>query len=257
MLPASALREAAIASLPGFDPEVMVAHRYGDAAAAVEFLGNRPGSLVYYISVTMDATSGEVVRITDWSRAAVGRRVYAMVTPLHYASYGGTNYGGLALKALYAVLGAGTCLLIVSGLRVWLARPGHRSSWTGRAMPGVVTAGVFGLPFAAAALFWLHGPLTSVSGPGGYPATPVFLAALAAAGSWTWLRGPDRAGREMLAATGGLLTTLPLVGLLPGDDRTAAWNGGTSLDSALPVLVVEAVSLCLGIVLLRVGLRRS
>lgn len=232
MLPVSQLLGHARAAVPGFEPEVLIVHHYGDAGGVLEAMGNRAGGLVYYLSVAVNAASGEVAGITDWSREAFGRRLYAMVTPLHYASY-----GGFALKALYAALGAGTCFVILSGLKI------HRTRADGErgVLPRLVAAVVHGLPLASAGLFWLH----AVAAPVG---TATFLALWGGAALWPLAAGP-RAARGMLGVTGGLLATLPLPGMVNGGTAAILSIGGR------PLLVTMVVAAVLGGVLLWVALR--
>jgi len=57
-----------------------------------------------------------------WSLGrSVGGRMYAAITPLHYATY-----GGLSLKILYAFLGFAASALVVTGIRVWTQRRASR-----------------------------------------------------------------------------------------------------------------------------------
>lgn len=46
-----------------------------------------------------------------------GMRIYGMLTPLHYGTY-----GGLPLKVIYVLLGGGLTLIVATGGNVWLAR---------------------------------------------------------------------------------------------------------------------------------------
>ena len=55
-----------------------------------------------------------------------GMRIYGMITPLHYGTY-----GGVALKIIYALLGTGLTLIVATGGNVWLARRREQ----GRATP--------------------------------------------------------------------------------------------------------------------------
>lgn len=239
-LPPSALLQRAVAALPGMRPEVAVAAGYGDAGGVLQVYGNRPGALVYYPSVTVRAATGEIADVVDWSQEPAGRRLYAMVTPLHYASY-----GGLALKLVYAALGAGSCLLVVSGLQVWLSRPAPSPSGGRRALPLLAAGVVHGLPLATAAAFWLHGPLRLAGQAGDDVAFAAFLAAAAVAMAWPWLRGAERSAVEMQRLTGWLLVTLPLFTLATVERQPHALTEG-----AAPLLAAELTALLLGILLL-------
>lgn len=245
-LPLPVLIDRAAAALPGLVPEVVVAHRFGAAGGVVEVFGNRPGALVYYPSVTVDAGTGALIRITDWSGEGLGRRVYAMVTPLHYGSYGGT-----ALKVLYALLGTGLCFVILSGLRVWLSRPGMASERG--PMQWLTVTVVHGLPLATAGLVWAHLLLVVSLGGAAPPGMPVFLGLWLAAAGWAWRAGAVPSARGMLGLTGGFLVTMPLLALpaLHGAGGWMPWPGD-------PVLVVPmAVAFLIGAATLRVAVERG
>ena len=192
-------------ALPGLRPEVATVQHYGDSAGRITVYGNVPGRLVYYPAVTLSLASGEVVEVVDWSRADLGRRIYAMVTPLHYGSY-----GGLLLKIFYAVLGIGTCLLVVTGLKVWLSRPvptaERRPRWTLRLMNPVV----HGLPLATAASFFfsrlLPQPMMSDSGA----VTALLLGLWALTVPWL-MRPQPRAGVRAALLTSGFVGAALLV----------------------------------------------
>lgn len=61
-----------------------------------------------------DGTLKQKAGFTDGN---VGMRIYCMLTPLHYGTY-----GGVPLKVIYALLGAGLTLIVATGGNVWLAR---------------------------------------------------------------------------------------------------------------------------------------
>ena len=242
MVPLSDLLDRAQAALPGMAPEVVVFQAYGDAEAVLEVFGNRPGALVYYPSVTLRGVDGAVLAVTDWSGEGIGRQLYAMVTPLHYASY-----GGLALKLLYAILGAGTCFLAVSGLHIWRAR--HRGHRPG--LDRLATAVFHGLPLATLGLL-VASRLLPRSVAGDEAAMMAgFLALWAACAAWPWVRGAAPAARDLGMGTAVLLLACPLVTMLAG--------GGTPwtlvANDAIPVAMVDALGIIGGAALLGWTLR--
>lgn len=195
-LPLAELLARAAAGLPDFTPETMVVKGYGAPNGMVEAFGHLPGRLVYYPSVTLSTATGAVIRVTDWSRESWGRRLYAMTTPLHYASY-----GGIWLKVLYAALGAGGCFMAISGLRLLRLRPGGEVGGLARFGVGVV----WGLPAATAALFWLHAAAAPAD------QALLFLVLWAAAALGPWLFGADAAAQGLAWLTGLSLASTPLV----------------------------------------------
>ena len=53
-------------------------------------------------------------------RDSLSFRIVSALTPLHYATF-----GGLWLKGLYTLLGLGLCVMIVTGLMIWVERRAH------------------------------------------------------------------------------------------------------------------------------------
>jgi uncharacterized iron-regulated membrane protein len=87
-----------------------------------------------------------------------GMRIYGMITPLHYGTY-----GGVALKCIYALLGMGLTLIVATGGNVWLARRREQ----GRSAPRLErlwVALIWGQPLVmvTVALLTLLGPVPTV-----------------------------------------------------------------------------------------------
>ena len=101
-----------------------------------------PDSEVTQIAIEHAATMGQQVRIAiaaprhlarneallfapngtlkwraGFTDGTAGMRIFGMITPLHYGTY-----GGVALKLIYAALGAGLTVIVASGGNIWLAR---------------------------------------------------------------------------------------------------------------------------------------
>ena len=110
-----------------------------------------PGSPVTYVRFDHIGTAGQIVQISTaaaghlsrmegWTFApdgrllakagftdgSVGMRIYGMVQPLHFGTY-----GGIWIKLIYVVLGAGLCAIVASGVNIWLVRRREQ----GRAAP--------------------------------------------------------------------------------------------------------------------------
>lgn len=114
-----------------------------DIASMLSTIARRaPGSEVTQITIEHAATMGQQVRIAiaaprhlarneallfardgtlkwraGFTDGTVGMRIFGMITPLHYGTY-----GGVALKVVYAALGAGLTVIVASGGNIWLAR---------------------------------------------------------------------------------------------------------------------------------------
>jgi uncharacterized iron-regulated membrane protein len=117
MRPLRELLDAAESALPGLQPEYLTFSHYGDRAATVQVWGTLPQTLVYFPQVTLSVATADMLAISNWREEHWARALYGAMTPLHYASY-----GGLLLKALYALLGLAGCFMVTSGLRVWQLR---------------------------------------------------------------------------------------------------------------------------------------
>lgn len=84
-----------------------------------------PGHLTRAEAWTFDG-AGRFVWKAGYTDGSVGMRIYGMITPLHYGTY-----GGIWLKLIYALLGTGLCTVVASGGNIWLARRREQ----GRAAP--------------------------------------------------------------------------------------------------------------------------
>ncbi|MEC3909748.1 PepSY-associated TM helix domain-containing protein [Sphingobium sp. CR2-8] len=88
-----------------------------------------------------------------------GMRIYGMITPLHYGTY-----GGVALKIIYALLGMGLTLIVATGGNVWLARRREQGRATPR-LERLWVALIWGQPtvIVAVALLTLLGQVPAVA----------------------------------------------------------------------------------------------
>lgn len=88
-----------------------------------------------------------------------GMRIYGMITPLHYGTY-----GGMALKIIYALLGMGLTLIVATGGNVWLARRREQGRATPR-LERLWIALIWGQPLVivTVALLTLLGPVPAVA----------------------------------------------------------------------------------------------
>ena len=60
---------------------------------------------------------GKLLAKAGFTDGGLGMRIYGMITPLHYGTY-----GGLPLKLIYVLLGAGLTTIVASGMSIWLHR---------------------------------------------------------------------------------------------------------------------------------------
>lgn len=232
MLPASPLLDMALARLPGLVPEVVEVADWGLGSARFVVMGNVSGRLVYYPSVAVSGADGSVLEVVDWSRESIGRRLYAMVTPLHYASF-----GGLAVKLLYAALGISMCLLSVSGLRIWRSRFAENADTA--VLPRLMTGVIQGLPLATGVAFWIDRAVPAADLFGLPLAMTVFLGVWGAGLAHALVYGA-RAGRNLWAAL-----CVVLIGL-PAQTLVFAAGGSPNPASLAGVAVVDLAALIIG-----------
>ena len=119
---AEQVRLAAVAALPGLRPTslLMPSPRSGHYTV----YGNTPGRWTRHAAsfVLVGAYDGAIVQLHDASVAGTATRAYDAMEPLHFGTWGsgGANPGaGGWLQAVYALLGAASALLPVSGLLLW------------------------------------------------------------------------------------------------------------------------------------------
>ncbi len=117
MLPIEGFVGQTEARWEGFRTTFIKVEAYGDEGSQITVSGNVPGRLAMSTGVTYNSASGEVVHVQDWHGKGLPTLLFGMVVPLHYATY-----GGVLLKYLYLVLGAGMAFLIVTGTGIWLER---------------------------------------------------------------------------------------------------------------------------------------
>ena len=113
------------ARAPGATPTLIFYRAVGTAGQTVEIDVAAPGHLARNEAYTF-AGDGRLLAKAGYTDGNVGMRIYGMLAPLHYGTY-----GGLALKLIYVALGAGLTLIVATGGNIWLARRREQ----GRATP--------------------------------------------------------------------------------------------------------------------------
>ena len=230
----------------GRTPEILLISHWGDRNSVYKFLYTPQGKLVRRAHVHVSGSTGELmgVRLTD--RPGVASRVAAAVTPLHYATY-----GGILLKLLYALLGIGLCVLIATGLMMWLERRLHGNAGTApiafyrflsRLTVGVTT----GVCLASVAVF--YGDKLIVSAPEDrlFWTGAIYFATWGAAVGYGFLRANEyRTCKEVLGTTAFGLMGIPYLNtFLTGDPIYRSIASGHDY-----VAGVDITSLILGLTL--------
>jgi len=209
-----------------------------------------PGSEVTQIAIEHAATMGQQVRIAiaaprhlarneallfapdgtlkwraGFTDGTAGMRIFGMITPLHYGTY-----GGVVLKLIYAALGAGLTVIVASGGNIWLARQREQGRPRSR-LERLWVALIWGQPaiFAIIAALLIVAPIPAVA----------FYWALTFATLVLALWAGDRAPEAARKALGGALVLLAVthVATLGISDPIAV-----TIDLALLVLGVLALA---------------
>lgn len=186
------------AETPGARVSQLRLEHVGTAGQQVTVSVAAPGYLTRAESYVF-SPDGRLKQKAGFTDGNVGMRIYGMLTPLHYGTY-----GGLPLKIIYVLLGSGLTLIVATGGNVWLARrrdqgrpaPRLERLWTGL---------LWGQPLALAVA-----ALGEVTGAA--PALPVYWATTLLIWVMVLAAGRKASSAPLLrAATGAVLLALGTV----------------------------------------------
>ncbi|MFW5927300.1 MAG: PepSY-associated TM helix domain-containing protein [Wenzhouxiangella sp.] len=107
-------------------------HDPATVSQSAEILAYHPRRLIFgdYLEFHGDGELGEWTGLSDGD---IGQQVVASLYPLHFGSF-----GGLPVKIFYGLLGLVSCVVVASGLNIWLIKrrqagrpaPAFESAWT-------------------------------------------------------------------------------------------------------------------------------
>lgn len=129
---------------PDLKPAWITIHEPATTAQAVEISALVPRRLVWAESYLYDGAGNELGR-SGWSDASAGVQVYASTYRLHFG-----HFAGLPMKIAYVLLGLSLCVVVASGVNVWLLRRSQQGRPATRA-ERIWIATVWGVPAAVAA----------------------------------------------------------------------------------------------------------
>lgn len=179
---------------------------------------------------------GRFLAKAGFTDGTVGMRIYGMVQPLHYGTY-----GGIPLKLIYVVLGTGLCVVAAAGINMWLARQresGRPAPRTEKLWTALVWGQIAAYALAALVPTWaaqLSGQAVSST----MPLATYWLSTLGLCGLSLLAPDDQRAGRGLRLLGGALVAVLAIWHLL-------AWPGQSALGVALDMaFLVGAVLACL------------
>ncbi len=110
-----ALHRAAQQAVPGLEVRYVSLRRWGTGTAEAGFTGGIGDHLASTARVDMNAATGAVKKMLDPRTAGFWSLVNSLMEPLHFG-----DFGGLALKWLYFILGLTPAFLSASGTLIWL-----------------------------------------------------------------------------------------------------------------------------------------
>ncbi len=189
-------------------------HHPADASAMISFGTDHSRRVAWDMQqVHYDAATGAFVHQS--TPATAGYDTYAFLGGLHMA-----QFGGAPLRWLYFLLGLAGCVMLATGMQVWIRKREQRAAaaglFSGHGLVRALNVGVVaGMPLACAAMLVANRLL-----PAGLPdragaEVAVFCAAWIAAALWGVLR--DRQGRgwrDLFAATAVAMVAIPVANLL-------------------------------------------
>lgn len=218
---------------PGATIMNVIYQHVGTAGQTVSISTAEPRHLARNENWTFDG-EGRFLAKAGFTDGSIGMRLYGMIQPLHFGTY-----GGIALKLVYVALGVGMCIVVATGPAMWLAR--RRGQ--GRPLPRTEklwAALVWGQPaaYAAAALAAI---IAAEAGPA-LPLAVYWAVTLGSALASLLARDERQAGHLLRGIGGILLIALALSHLLGWPSQPAAGRiiDGTLLGTGL-VLALHGI----------------
>lgn len=103
-------------------PRTLHFKNYGDSAAQVEIVAQQAKQMSQSKLAVLNATTGEVLRDETGDSESLNHGMMMGLYSLHFG-----DFGGIAMRLIYAVLGIGGCFLFYSGNQLWInAQLKHR-----------------------------------------------------------------------------------------------------------------------------------
>ena len=128
---------------PDATPNLVSIQRPGTRAQAAEVSAALPGRLIYAERYLIDDQGRITGRIGN-SDGPLGRQVYASSYPVHFGSF-----GGAPVRIAYGLLGLSLCVVVCSGINIWLIRRRDRGQPAPRLHRAWIAV-VWGTPLALA-----------------------------------------------------------------------------------------------------------
>ncbi|MGF1510737.1 MAG: PepSY-associated TM helix domain-containing protein [Myxococcota bacterium] len=208
---------------PDVDWQTARLMEWGDRNSHVELAGFPTNTVSMRRSLRFRGHDGAVVHEVDWVAGGPWHRAFGLVQPLHYGSY-----GGLGIKVLYVLLGVAGALLVATGLVVWLDGRSRRAGRWHRALAGSSAAVLAGFPLATFMLPLADRMWASHTAQRFELLTNAYVACLGVALLYGLCRPPERALRELLAASAGCALWAVALDILTVGWAKAVVDGGAA-----------------------------
>ncbi|NZA25180.1 PepSY domain-containing protein [Luteimonas sp. SJ-92] len=188
-------------------------HHPADASALISFGTDHARRVAWDMQqVHYDAATGAFVHQS--APATAGYDTYAFLGGLHMA-----QFGGAPLRWLYFVLGLAGCVMLATGMQVWVRKREQRvaaaHALSGYGLVRALNVGVVaGMPFACAAMLVANRLLPASLDDRAGAEVMAFCLAWAAAAAWGAVRERSGQGwRDLFAATALAMAAIPLANL--------------------------------------------
>jgi uncharacterized iron-regulated membrane protein len=188
-------------------------HHPDDASATISFGGDHSRRVAWnFEQVFYDAADGRFLHHTRPPGA--GYTTYTFLGGLHMAQFAGS-----LVRGLYFLLGLAGCVMIATGMQVWVAKRARRVAEAGALsgyglVLGLNVGVVAGLPLACVAMLLANRLLPMDLADRAGAEVVVFCTVWALAAAWgAWRTRVGRGWRDLFAATAFALFVLPLVNL--------------------------------------------
>lgn len=146
---ADELLRRARAAAPGLSPEYVRISHHGRENAVFEVGGAGSGTPRGHTQVRVRQTDGAVLEVKSQDSEGETSTVRRWLLGLHFA-----DFGGVVVRFLFFALGLASCVTLLTGNWIWLARREARRSSLGNRLLSRLTAGIgVGTPLAIGALF--------------------------------------------------------------------------------------------------------
>lgn len=225
---ATALQQIGRVVPAGTSPSFLTVHDAGTAKQYLDFEVVHRGRFIWAEYYRFDGDGAYLGR-SDYSDGPIGRQVIYSSYRIHFG-----NFGGWAVKVLYALLGLSLTIISATGINIWLARRQTRDYlndlWIGT---------IWGAP-AALALTAVTEVLFDI------PSTAVFWLAFVAAIAWSLrMQHPARARRDLCIVAAGLLGVL-LTGYFMKFDTSRMTAVAWWINSGLlaTAIAITAIAVC-------------